>query len=304
MKYVGSRIGVLLSKYGLGCGWDDHAGPLIKDAAYYDTPSADSIGMNLVAYAIGYNRVGMEESKPELFAAVDEKTPTDEFVFAQIEHEGAFNVHPNSATALAVYFAAIETGLYVVPVNWHLAAAEVAYILGDSGARAFVAHERFAGVATEAADLAGIGPLSAGFQAARRARRRRFGGAPLSADAWRADALHLGDLRPAQRRAPPAHRHGPRRRGRDGALVLQPVRPGAVRRSRTPVLLAALPHRRAELLRDPTCSSRPGGYCDAAADLSRMGRSGVGSADHGLDLWLHQQPGAGRPARLLRHGTG
>src|SRR5579864_209436 len=26
---------------------------------------------------------------------------------------------PNSVAALAVYFAAIETGLYVVPVNWH-----------------------------------------------------------------------------------------------------------------------------------------------------------------------------------------
>jgi hypothetical protein len=98
--YVGSRIGVLLSRYGLGCGWDDHGVPLLKDAAYYDPPSADAIGMNLVAYAIGYNRVGMEEAKPELFGAVDEKTPTDEFVFAQIEHEGAFNVHPNSATAL------------------------------------------------------------------------------------------------------------------------------------------------------------------------------------------------------------
>jgi len=98
--YVGSRIGVLLSKYGLGCGWDDHEVPLINDAAYYDPASASGIGLNLVAYAIGYNRVGMEESRPELFAAVDEKTPTDEFVFAQIEHEGAFNVHPNSATAL------------------------------------------------------------------------------------------------------------------------------------------------------------------------------------------------------------
>jgi long-chain acyl-CoA synthetase len=65
---------------------------------------------------------------------------------------------PNSATALAVYFAAIETGLYVVPVNWHLSAAEVAYILRDSGAKAFVAHERFAAIAAEAADLAGIGP--------------------------------------------------------------------------------------------------------------------------------------------------
>ena len=63
---------------------------------------------------------------------------------------------PNGAAALAVFFAAIETGLYVVPVNWHLAAAEVAYILRDSAARAFVAHERFAAVAAEAADLAGV----------------------------------------------------------------------------------------------------------------------------------------------------
>ena len=64
---------------------------------------------------------------------------------------------PNSTEALALFFAAIQTGLYVVPVNWHLTAAEVAYILADSGAGAFVAHERFGGVAAEAADLAGIG---------------------------------------------------------------------------------------------------------------------------------------------------
>jgi long-chain acyl-CoA synthetase len=63
---------------------------------------------------------------------------------------------PNSATALALYFAAFETGLYVVPVNWHQVGTEVAYILGDSGAGAFVAHERFAATAVEAADLAGI----------------------------------------------------------------------------------------------------------------------------------------------------
>ena len=50
----------------------------------------------------------------------------------------------NSSAVLALFFAAMETGLYVVPANWHLAAAEVAYILGDSGAGAFVADERFA----------------------------------------------------------------------------------------------------------------------------------------------------------------
>src|SRR5262249_36182700 len=64
---------------------------------------------------------------------------------------------PTSADALALTFAALETGLYVVPVNWHLTAAEVAYILGDSGAKAFVAHQRFAANATAAADAtAGI----------------------------------------------------------------------------------------------------------------------------------------------------
>jgi long-chain acyl-CoA synthetase len=62
----------------------------------------------------------------------------------------------NSSATLALFFAAMETGLYVVPVNWHLAAAEVAYILGDSGAAAFVADERFAAVAAAAADQAEI----------------------------------------------------------------------------------------------------------------------------------------------------
>jgi long-chain acyl-CoA synthetase len=65
---------------------------------------------------------------------------------------------PNSTEALALFFAAMQTGLYVVPVNWHLTAAEVAYILADSEARAFAAHERFGGVAAEAADTAGIDP--------------------------------------------------------------------------------------------------------------------------------------------------
>jgi long-chain acyl-CoA synthetase len=63
---------------------------------------------------------------------------------------------PNGVTALAMYFAAIETGLYIVPINWHQVAAEVAYILGDSAAAVFVADERFAGTAAQAAGAAGI----------------------------------------------------------------------------------------------------------------------------------------------------
>jgi long-chain acyl-CoA synthetase len=58
---------------------------------------------------------------------------------------------PNSAELVAVYFAAYQTGLYVVMANWHLTGAEVAYLVQDSGAKAFVGHERFVAAATEAA---------------------------------------------------------------------------------------------------------------------------------------------------------
>jgi long-chain acyl-CoA synthetase len=62
---------------------------------------------------------------------------------------------PNGADILAAYFAAIQIGLHVVPMNWHLTAAELGYILRDSGAAAFIAHERFADTARAAADEAG-----------------------------------------------------------------------------------------------------------------------------------------------------
>jgi hypothetical protein len=98
--YVYSRVGVLISKYGLGCGWDGHEVPLLDQAVYYDVASANKIGMNLVAYAVGYARVGREEAKPELYGALDEKRPTDEFVFAQLKHDGVWNAHSGGATRL------------------------------------------------------------------------------------------------------------------------------------------------------------------------------------------------------------
>ncbi|SEP35470.1 acyl-CoA synthetase [Amycolatopsis saalfeldensis] len=71
-------------------------------------------------------------------------------------------LQPNGDELVAAYFAAIQSGLYVVVVNWHLVGPEVAYILQDSGAKAFLAHERFADVAVAAADEAGL-PDSARF---------------------------------------------------------------------------------------------------------------------------------------------
>ncbi|HTV42413.1 MAG TPA: DUF4159 domain-containing protein [Candidatus Sulfotelmatobacter sp.] len=98
--YVYSRVGVLISKYGLGCGWDGHGVPLLKQAIYYDPQSADNIGVNLIAYAIGYARLGRADAAPELYGALDEKRPTDQFVFAQIEHDGDWNVESGAASRL------------------------------------------------------------------------------------------------------------------------------------------------------------------------------------------------------------
>ena len=72
---------------------------------------------------------------------------------------------PNCGEMLEVYLAALQAGWYLVPINHHLVAPEVAYILKDSGAKAFVAHERFADVARAAADevgLDGTGRLAVG----------------------------------------------------------------------------------------------------------------------------------------------
>src|SRR6478672_6047155 len=67
---------------------------------------------------------------------------------------------PNSIELVALYFAAMQCGLYIVPINWHLTGPEVAYIVEDSEAKAFVGHERFG----EAARIAAASlPDGAGF---------------------------------------------------------------------------------------------------------------------------------------------
>ncbi len=65
-------------------------------------------------------------------------------------------VLPNGPEMLELYLAALQAGMYLVPINHHLVAPEIAYILSDSGAKVFVAHERFAEACREAADEAGI----------------------------------------------------------------------------------------------------------------------------------------------------
>jgi long-chain acyl-CoA synthetase len=59
---------------------------------------------------------------------------------------------PNSVEILEVFMAVAQAGWYVAPLNWHLTASEIAYILQDCGAKAFVASARFAATSRGAAD--------------------------------------------------------------------------------------------------------------------------------------------------------
>jgi long-chain acyl-CoA synthetase len=65
---------------------------------------------------------------------------------------------PNGVEVFELYLAALQAGWYLVPINHHLIGPEVAYILSDSGAKVFVAHDRFGEVAAAAAQEAELEP--------------------------------------------------------------------------------------------------------------------------------------------------
>jgi len=63
---------------------------------------------------------------------------------------------PNSTEAMQVYLAMQQIGLYLTPINYHLVGPEIAYILTDCEAQAFIAHERYASVVQHAVEETGF----------------------------------------------------------------------------------------------------------------------------------------------------
>lgn len=59
---------------------------------------------------------------------------------------------PNSQEVLELFLAIGQAGFYLVPINWHLVGPEIAYIVNDSEAKAFIAHADLAETAKAAAD--------------------------------------------------------------------------------------------------------------------------------------------------------
>jgi long-chain acyl-CoA synthetase len=65
-------------------------------------------------------------------------------------------VLPNSREVFEVYLAAMQIGLYFTPINFHLTAPEIAYIVGDCDAKAVVCSSRFADACAAAVEELGF----------------------------------------------------------------------------------------------------------------------------------------------------
>ena len=65
-------------------------------------------------------------------------------------------IAPNCVQMLELFMAVSQAGAYLTPINSHLAAPEIAYILQDCGAKAFVCHETIGERGIKAADSAEI----------------------------------------------------------------------------------------------------------------------------------------------------
>ena len=68
----------------------------------------------------------------------------------------------NSAAMLEVFLAAHQAGWYITPINWHLAAPEIAYILEDSGSQAVIASAKTGEIAAAAVEQSPV-PANARF---------------------------------------------------------------------------------------------------------------------------------------------
>jgi len=100
---------------------------------------------------------------------------------------------PNGAAMMETLVAVMQAGWYVTPLNTTLAPAEIAYVLRDCGAKAFLADAAFAEKARAAAEEAGVpeaGRIAVGAAGAEGAAGEIPGFEPLAAvKAGRPDAL-------------------------------------------------------------------------------------------------------------------
>ena len=76
---LGARTAIMISRYGLSCGWDGHTR---KGAYNVDPNDARKLGVNMIAYALAMYPISIYQSTAKLYYEQDER-PRGEFVLAQ-----------------------------------------------------------------------------------------------------------------------------------------------------------------------------------------------------------------------------
>jgi hypothetical protein len=215
----------------------------------------------------------------------------------------------NEPAMLELYLAATQAGLYLTPINSHLAAPEIAYIAADCDAKALLCSEASAEACAKARRELSLPDeallLHRGFprlSSLRRAHARAAHHAPRGAARRRLDDLHLGHHGQAQGRAPPARRCPARARRLQPRDVPDALRRHPAGRRRAPRRRAALPHGRAQLLHEPP-ALRPHRGAHGSVDAGGRARSHRApprhQQPHGADAF---PPAAGAPRGAARRG--
>ncbi|MFA6998310.1 MAG: DUF4159 domain-containing protein [Victivallaceae bacterium] len=102
--YVGARLAVIISPLGLGSGWDNVMPTQVENARCLQPRSAQMLGMNMLAYAIGWYENGMAYAAGELYTG-ESISDANKIIFAQVKTAGLWNPDPGAETRFMRYLA-------------------------------------------------------------------------------------------------------------------------------------------------------------------------------------------------------
>jgi hypothetical protein len=115
---LGTRTAVIFSPYDMSCGWDEFIAPSSKERAAQAPRSkamipgdAIRVGVNIVGYVAALRQVAEVESVTKQVQAPRTRG-RQQFVFAQLRHQGDWNPDPNSTYQLLRHLA-LESSLAV-----------------------------------------------------------------------------------------------------------------------------------------------------------------------------------------------
>jgi hypothetical protein len=129
---IGTRTGVLLSPWDLSCGWDEHTH---EHGTRLLPGDAIRLGINLVSYVAALRQVAEAQAVTREISAKSDR-PRQQFVLAQVRHQGDWNPDPNStiqmlrAVAAASSLAVAFDLQYVDPVEARVAPFPFLYLTG------------------------------------------------------------------------------------------------------------------------------------------------------------------------------